>query len=56
MENPATWTEVEHVVNRALMQHKSDRANGVIGLSSVRMITDALRRAGLLKDESGGAK
>lgn len=54
MENPATWGKAEHVVNDALAE--SDRAmlGGLIGLSLTRRITDALREAGLLKEDTDG--
>lgn len=55
MENPATWGEAEHIVNKVLHERQADRQKPieeqVIGLSLVRQITDALRQAGLLARE-----
>ncbi len=48
MENPATWTKAEHVVQKAMQQWQDGHDRGLIGLSQVRSITDALRREGLL--------
>lgn len=48
MENPRTWGPAERVVNETWIDWEVDRANGVIGLSLARRITDALRAAGLL--------
>ncbi len=53
MENPATWGEAERIVNETLCSAYEDRAAGVIGLSTARRVTDALRTAGLLTDEPG---
>lgn len=52
MENPATWGKAEHVVHRALVEAEEALDRGVIGLSKVRQITDALRREGLLVEEA----
>lgn len=52
MENPATWGRAEKIVNRALTDAMSDHARGVIGLSTARRITDALKQAGLLSEYS----
>ena len=49
MENPATWGEAEKVIRQAYDAHSEDRAKGVVGLSLVRRIADALREAGLLE-------
>jgi len=51
MENPATWGEAERVVSDALDAAHEARERGVVGLSTVRQITDALRKAELLVDE-----
>lgn len=55
MENPATWTEAEHIVCRVLAEDHAMKQDGqvVIGLSLERRITDALRRAGLLTGDCG---
>ncbi len=50
MENPATWSEAEHVVNEAYHDWHKSRESGIVGLSLARRITDSLRRAGLLID------
>jgi hypothetical protein len=50
MEDPATWTKAERVVSEALFGAEQARADGVIGLSTARRITDALRREGLLHE------
>lgn len=58
MENPATWGPVEKAVRGVLddffeNQAKSiaDPSKAICGLSLERRITDALRRAGLLREE-----
>jgi len=53
MENPATWGKAERVVDKAIKDHQAawDERPPRIGLSQVRCITDALREAGLLKEE-----
>lgn len=51
MENPATWGPAEHVVRRALEEAERQRQAGVVGLSTVRLITDSLREEGLLEEE-----
>jgi hypothetical protein len=51
MENPATWGRAEHVVSQAMDEAEDDLQQQVCGLSVVRQITDALRAAGLLKEE-----
>lgn len=50
MENPATWGRAEHVIADAMSQADKYMKMGVVGLSSVRQIADALREAGLLRD------
>jgi len=55
MENPATWGPAEKIVNQALdafyenVRKPADER--VIGFSLARSITNALRVAGLLKEE-----
>lgn len=51
MENPATWTEAEHVVSRVLKEAWIDDGEFRCGLSVERQITDALRKAGLLNED-----
>lgn len=45
-EDPNTWGEAELIVNEVLMRTRDPE---MCGLSDVRLITDALREAGLLK-------
>ena len=53
MENPATWGEAERIVNDAWTRwHDDVTGKMVIGLSLARTITDALRKAGLLREEA----
>lgn len=52
MENPATWGKAEHVVHEALRVADAVRMDFVCGLSVERQITDALRAAGLLREDS----
>lgn len=52
MENPATWGRAEKAVNQAYQDWWKARAEGRIGLSLARCITDALRRENLLRDET----
>lgn len=52
MENPATWNRAERIVHEALREFSSSAKAGVIGLSLTRQITDALRKAGLLVEET----
>ena len=51
MENPATWSDAERVVHKALSRWQNEVASGAIGLSAARTVTDALRAEGLLKEE-----
>jgi hypothetical protein len=51
MENPATWGRAEHVVSEALAQSDKNRLERRMGFSTTRLITDALRREGLLHEE-----
>lgn len=51
MENPATWGLAENVIRNAIVQDHYARQEGAIGLSLPRKIADALRDAGLLKEE-----
>jgi hypothetical protein len=52
MENPATWGHAEHVVSEALQRADDNRREMRMGLSATRLITDALRREGLLHEET----
>ena len=54
MENPASWTLAEHIIDRAIQKHEelmSQSLNGVFiaGGSQAMAIATALRDAGLLK-------
>src|SRR5260370_7774227 len=55
MENPATWGPAEKIVDKILGDIVVNRAKPIeekiIGLSAAKQITDALRNAGLLKEE-----
>lgn len=50
MENPATWGEAEHIVNKTINAFFA-RDLDICGLSLEKQITDALRQAELLKDK-----
>lgn len=52
MENPATWGEAEKVISDALRKADHAMTAGIIGLSRARRVADALRAAGLLKEEA----
>lgn len=58
MENPVTWGKAEHVVQEALarVRRNEEQPHGQrrYGLSVARQITDALREAGLLKEDTDG--
>lgn len=51
MENPATWGPAEKVVSRILAEQDDVESQFLCGLSLARRITDALREAGLLREE-----
>jgi hypothetical protein len=51
MENPASWKTAELIIDEALDEHDQMTARGAIGSSSVHLIADRLRRAGLLNDQ-----
>jgi hypothetical protein len=50
MENPATWTKAERVVQDALDEAARGREQMVFGFSTAQQITNALREAGLLRE------
>lgn len=57
MENPMTWGEAEKIVSRVLDEQdnilprlRPPSGEVLCGLSLPRQITDALRKAGLLKE------
>jgi hypothetical protein len=56
MENPATWGPAERIVDKILgeivLNWGKPPEEKVIGLSAARQITDALRAAGLLKENN----
>ncbi len=51
MESPDSWGPLERVISQAI--HDADDAvlRGIVGLSHIRVIADALRDAGLVKAE-----
>ena len=50
MENPSTWGDAENVIHNAMVKfHYAKRADGT-GDSLPKEIADALRAAGLLKE------
>ena len=53
MENPATWGDAEKIVNQTMVDYYETVKSGeaLTGLSLIRQITDALRKAGLLAEE-----
>ena len=51
MENPAAWGKAEYVVHEALEAAWVDTGANEYGISLARQVTDALRKAGLLKDD-----
>jgi hypothetical protein len=51
MENPATWGRAERVISDAYEDWWKGHSRGRVGLSLARQIADALRNAGLLRDE-----
>jgi hypothetical protein len=50
MENPQTWGRLERAIDQALGEAEQARRDGVIGLSRVRRIADAVRA---LQQEDG---
>lgn len=48
MENPATWGELERVIDRAIRDWQQAQRDGVIGSSQPAAIARALRSAGLV--------
>lgn len=54
VENPQSWGVAEHVVQGVLNECAERDRTLVVGLSRARMICDALRRAGLLREEEAG--
>jgi hypothetical protein len=54
MENPATWGKAEKVIDQAHKDYWKARKDGVIGWSLIHTIAEALREAGLLRDEDQG--
>jgi hypothetical protein len=53
MENPATWGAAENVIHHAIVKahYAKQEEPGLSGLSLPLQIADALRAAGLLKEE-----
>lgn len=54
MENPASWGKVEQVIFEAIQKHEQMLKEHIFGLSEVRMIADALREAGLIRERPRG--
>lgn len=50
-ETPASWGPVERVIFQALNDVEDARAIGLVGLSEVKVIANALRDAGLVREE-----
>lgn len=50
MENPRTWTEVEKTIYDALLEAEDQRSKRVVGVSTPRILADALRRKGLVEE------
>jgi hypothetical protein len=51
MENPATWGTAENVIHNVIVKDHYAKQEGEVGLSLPRQIADALREAGLLKED-----
>jgi hypothetical protein len=45
MENPATWGPLEQTIDKAIRKARENREAGLVGLSEVRLIADAVREA-----------
>lgn len=54
-ENPMTWGNAEHVVDKAIRDAGEAHQAGMIGLSLVRQITDALRESCHLRGDDEAA-
>lgn len=56
MENPATWGLAEKIIQEVYLRHQENMSKPAderhFGLSLYRQVADALRDAGLLKEES----
>lgn len=50
MENPSTWTPIEHTIHEAMVKADMDFVKNIIGKSVVRYISDALKEKGYLKE------
>lgn len=50
MENPASWTVVQHTITEVLAQHRKDQDEKVCGASLQTMIYEALKSKGLLNE------
>lgn len=52
MENPASWGRAERIISRTIQANQEETgAFGRIGWSLPKQIAEALRKAGLLKEE-----
>lgn len=54
-EDPSTWGPVERVIDDAMERNHKNAILGLIGLSVVRVIADALRDHGLIDTEMEAA-
>jgi hypothetical protein len=52
MENPDTWGKAEKVIAEAVREAAVAHQHGIIGWSQPKRIAEALRQAGLLKEEA----
>jgi hypothetical protein len=46
-ENPLTWDIVERTIAKAMRKHEEAMKAGIVGGTSVKVIAEALREAGL---------
>lgn len=55
MESPDSGKTAEHVIATALARWENLRRAGITGLSPAKLIADALRDAGLLREDGPGS-
>jgi hypothetical protein len=53
MENQATWTETVKVIETAIAEANRQQEAQICGLSTARIVHDALEKAGLLAEVTG---
>jgi hypothetical protein len=51
MESPAYWKTAELIISDALEDHEKAMTAGMVGASTMHLIADRLREAGLLNDD-----